>query len=129
MRAFNAEKTKEIQQPKSFLFKIARNVVLSNFARKSNRLTDSIADFDALGVIEERDVSDEVEAEETFAQYCGAIATLPQQCRRVFLMRKVYGLSHKEIAQRLDLSVSTVEKHLVKGVRRCSDYLREQSKS
>ncbi|MDC0068814.1 RNA polymerase sigma factor, partial [Gammaproteobacteria bacterium] len=85
LRAFNAEKSQEIQQPKSFLFKIARNVVLSNFARKSNRLTDCIADFDALGVIEERDVSDEVEAEETFAQYSGAIAALPQQCRRVFL--------------------------------------------
>ena len=129
LRAFNAEKAKEIQQPKSFLYTVARNIVLSNFARKSNQLTDYVADFEEFGVIEEREVSDEVEAEETFLQYCGAVAALPEQCRRVYLLRKVYGLTHKEIALRLGLSVSTVEKHLVKGVRRCSDYLREQSKS
>ena len=129
LRAFNAEKATQIHQPRSFLFTVARNIVLSDFSRKANRLTDSIADFDAFGVIEEQDVGDEVYAEEIFAQYCSAIATLPEQCRRVYLMRKVYGLTHKEIAQRLGLSISTVEKHLVKGVRRCSDYMREQRKS
>ena len=31
-------------------------------------------------------------------------------------MRKVYGMSHKEIAARLEIATSTVEKHLLKGV-------------
>ena len=44
-----------------------------------------------------------------------AIAELPTQCRRVFTLRKVYSLSPDEIAVRLGLSVSTVEKHLVKS--------------
>jgi DNA-directed RNA polymerase specialized sigma24 family protein len=33
-------------------------------------------------------------------------------------MKKVYAMQNKEIARRLDLSVSTVEKHLTKGIRR-----------
>jgi len=40
-------------------------------------------------------------------------------------MRKVHGLSHKEISERLNISVSTVEKHVASGLLRCSVYLRE----
>ena len=126
LRAFNAEKAKEIEQPKSFLFTIARNIVLSDITRKSSKLTNHVADFDALGVITEHDVVvGEAQAHETFGLYCRAVGSLPPQARRVFLMRKVYGLSHKEIAQRLEIAVSTVEKHLAKGVKACAVYLRE----
>ena len=126
LRAFNAEKAKAIEQPKSFLFTIARNIVLSNITRKSSKLTDHVADFDVLGVITEHDaVIGEAQAQETFGLYCLAVESLPPQARQVFLMRKVYGLSHKEIAQRLEIAVSTVEKHLAKGVKACAVYLRE----
>ena len=125
LRAFNAEKSKEIEHPKSFLFTIARNIVLSNISKKSHALTDQIADMDALGVIREEDgVQQEVEAEETFGLYCRAVESLPLQCRRVFILRKIYGLSHKDIGQRLGIAVSTVEKHLVKGVKETNVYLR-----
>ena len=126
LRAFNAEKAKEIEKPKSFLFTIARNIVLSNVTSKSSKLTDHVADFDVLGVITEHDmVVGEAQAQETFGLYCRAVESLPPQARQVFLMRKVYGLSHKEISQRLDIAVSTVEKHLAKGVKTCAVYLRE----
>ena len=36
-------------------------------------------------------------------------------------MKKVYGYSHKEIAGKLDISVSTVEKHVATGLKRCSE--------
>jgi RNA polymerase sigma-70 factor (ECF subfamily) len=38
-------------------------------------------------------------------------------------MRKVYGYSHSEIAEELNMSVSTVEKHLANGLRRCNAYM------
>jgi len=52
------------------------------------------------------------------------VRDLPLQCRRVFLLRKVYDLSYQEIAKRLEISVSTVEKHMLNGVTKCSAYLR-----
>ena len=119
LRAFNAEKARRVRRPRSFLFTIARNLVLSDFARKSNRLTESMADLDDLTVLDDC----KVEAEESFAEYCRAVSRLPVQCRRVFLLRKVYALSHREIANRLGIAVSTVEKHLAKGVRECGKYL------
>ena len=49
-----------------------------------------------------------------------AVARLPERCRQVFTLRKVYGLSQKEIAASLDISENTVEQHLAKGVRLCT---------
>ena len=49
-----------------------------------------------------------------------AVARLPTRCRQVFTLRKVYGLSQKEIAAELNISENTVEQHLAKGMRLCS---------
>ena len=67
-----------------------------------------------------------IEGLEQFALFCKAVQKLPLQCRRVFILRKVYGLTHKEIAEHLDISVSTIEKHLATGISRCSDYMRSK---
>lgn len=52
--------------------------------------------------------------------------TLPPQCRRAFELRKVDGLSYKEIAKRMKLSPSTIEKHVATGLLKCMDTLRRK---
>lgn len=46
-----------------------------------------------------------------------AIDLLPQKCREVFLLSRVEQLSHQSIAKELDISVSTVEKHIIKALK------------
>jgi RNA polymerase sigma-70 factor (ECF subfamily) len=46
-----------------------------------------------------------------------AIAQLPEGCRAVLLLRKVELLSHREIAERLGIAVSTVEKQHARALR------------
>lgn len=41
-----------------------------------------------------------------------AINNLPEKCRQVFILSRMEGLKHKEIASRMDISVKTVENHL-----------------
>jgi DNA-binding transcriptional ArsR family regulator len=41
------------------------------------------------------------------------------------VLRKVYRLSHDEIAEVLGVAHSTIEKHVAKGLIRCRDYLRD----
>ena len=53
------------------------------------------------------------------------LGRLPPLCRRVFVLRKVYRLSHDEISEVLGVSHSTIEKHVAKGLIRCRDYLRD----
>lgn len=127
LRAYVAEQKKDIEQPKAFLFRIARNLALTQLTRKSRQITDYIEDSGDPTVIESGETVDgEVEAQESFGLYCEAVAALPEKCRQVFLLRKVHGLPHKEIAERMSMSVSSVEKYLRRGILECRAYVRER---
>lgn len=127
LRAFKAEKSERIEQPKAFLFKIAKNLMLSELARKSRKITDYIEDLEQGGSISDGvNLEDNVIAQQKLGIYCEAIASLPPKCRKVVLMKKVYGMSHKEIAGRLGITISAVDKHLVKGGKRCRAVLQER---
>lgn len=51
-----------------------------------------------------------------------AIAQLPDQKRKIYLMSRAEGLSHKEIAERLKLSPHTVQSHISDSIHSISDY-------
>ena len=53
-----------------------------------------------------------------------AIQALPARCRQVMTLRKIYGLSHRDIAQQLGISEHTVNAQLAIGVLRLRTYLR-----
>ena len=126
LRAYAAEQQKEIEQPKAFLFRIAKNLALTKLTKKSEKITDFIEECGASVVIEYGASADsEVEALQSLGLYCDAVATLPEKCRQVFLLRKVHGLAHKEIAERMSLSVSSVEKYLHRSVLECKAYVQE----
>ena len=93
-------------------------------AKKSQQITDYIEDCHPSIVIEnELAVENEVQARQTLGVYCEALGALPEKCRKVYLLRKVHGLSHQEIAECMNLSVSSVEKYLTKGVLHCKAYV------
>jgi RNA polymerase sigma-70 factor (ECF subfamily) len=127
LRAYESEQSQEIRAPKSFLFRVARNIALNEIARKANSLTDLVGDLDSLDVIDNRPTAEQqLEIRRSFDELNAVIGALPRQCRRVLVMRKVFGLSHKEIARRMDISVRTVEKHLAKALQRCQDSRRQE---
>ena len=54
-----------------------------------------------------------------------ALSELPAACRECFLLRKLDGLSHLEIADRLGVSRSMVEKHIVNAMKHCRIRIRQ----
>ena len=127
LNSYAAEINTKIHTPKAFLFRTARNLAFKHLTKCSYRLTDYLEDLDSSEVLkEEISLEDTVEGQEQFALFCKAVQQLPLQCRRAFILKKVYGLSQKEIAGHLDISVSTVEKHLATGISRCSDFMRSR---
>lgn len=130
LRAYIAEQRESIEQPKAFLFRIAKNLALTKLSKKSRQITDYIEEAGAAVVIETAaPVDQELEAQQCFGLYCEAVAALPEKCRQVFLLRKVHGLAHKEIAARMELSISSVEKYLRQGVLACDAHIRSQEGS
>lgn len=123
--AMNAEADRVIENPKAYLFRIAQNLALRTRNSRSREILDEV---DRLKMDEAPcdapSVEDQVISRERLGILCDALATLPPSCRRVFVMRKVYGYSHREIADRLGISTSTVEKHLATGFARCVAFMR-----
>jgi RNA polymerase sigma-70 factor (ECF subfamily) len=127
LRAYTVERGRPIEQPKSFLFRIAKHLALSQLTRKARQITDYIEDLEDSNVIQlEYSAEEEVSARQMLGVHCEAVAELAPQCRQVYLLRKVHGFSHKEIAEHLGIAVSTVEKHLMKAIEQCDRYVRER---
>lgn len=125
VRVLEAAAKGEIRYPQAYLYRTARNLAFNLKARKFNLVEDSLEDLASPDVMDDSEVGPEarVMAQRRFELFCRAAASLPPQCRRVLVLRKVYGLSQREVAARLDISVSTVEKHLAKALSRCAQYL------
>ena len=108
----------------AFAVRTLRNIAISAARRRKIVSIDVMADLETIDVADERPSQDRiVAAREELRLLAGLIADLPPQCRKVFTLRKIYGLSHAQIAVQLGLSVSTVEKHISKGLRLCSERL------
>lgn len=127
LRAFAAESRRDIESPKAFLFKVAKNLALNELARQSSMTTEPLGDFEGQEVIEDSSqaaADDVVESRERIRLLARAIAALPPQCAKVFILRKMQGMSQKEIAGRLNISVRTVENHVAVGLSRCRAFMR-----
>ena len=123
-RAIAYKAWREVLNPGAFAARIVRNVALDALRRRKILTITAVADFEQLSLVDEIPTQEDVAiGRDELRQLRDAIQELPPQCRSVFTLRKVYNLSPRQIAEKLGLSVSTVEKHLVKGLRYCSDRL------
>jgi RNA polymerase sigma-70 factor (ECF subfamily) len=128
LRAFAAEQKHRIEQPKAFLFKVAKNIALTELTRKSRQITEYIDDATEPLVMERHAPADEVaEAHENIGIYCESVSRLPAKCRQAFLLRKVHGLRHKEIAERMNLSISSIEKYLRQATLETADFIERRT--
>lgn len=119
LRAYTVELERPIEQPKSFLFRIAKHVALSRRDHGSRWQMQEL-DTDALA---ESSPEDEAIADETVSRRLSAVAELAPQQQRVYLLRRYEGLSQEETALQLGIAVSTCEKHMIhatEGVRRAA---------
>lgn len=125
IKAFQAEQKESVEHPKTLLFTIAKNIALNELRNKTRRITDYIEECHVIPVKETPTIDQELEGLNKLELYCKAVDSLPEQCRRVYLLRKVHGLSQQEIAKQLGVTQRTVERHLQKGVLECKRYLDE----
>jgi RNA polymerase sigma-70 factor (ECF subfamily) len=130
MRSYEAAGRSTIRNPRAFLLRTATNLALNHVSRASNKLNAQMEDLTLPEVYQRVTESPEsqLDANLRFVTFCRAVGGLPEQCRRAFILKKVYGLSQQEIADRLRISESTVEKHIAKGLLMCRDYMETASR-
>lgn len=94
---------------KAYMYRGVRNECIS-FIRDRKQFED---------IEQVPDISDsDYETSALDAKIWRAIDDLPEQCRRIFLMSKRDGLSNKEIAEELGISIKTVKNHMTKAFSR-----------
>jgi RNA polymerase sigma-70 factor (ECF subfamily) len=114
----------DLQSPKAFLFATARNRAIDLLRVHTRNRTEALAENDALDVLDEADgIPETVARNQELELLTQAIQSLPERCRQVLTLRRLYGLSQKEIAARLGISENTVEHQVTIGVRKCTEFL------
>ena len=129
LKCFAAEISQEIQNPKAFMFRVAKNVAISEARRKRNFNTDSFEDSGGIDVYPDREQitpDDALHSRRKLAVFVEALSTMPTENRRALVMRKIEGLKFKQIAVRLGVSVSTIEKRVAAALVHCNSYMRKK---
>jgi len=124
-RILHAREKGEVRSPRPLLFTIARNAVRDFFHQKSRVEMVPINETAALPALDHGpDLLESICRRQELTLLAQAIDSLPTRCREVVLLRKIKGLSQKQIAETLGISEHTVEALAARGARRCADYLR-----
>ncbi len=130
LRVLKAREKRNISYPKAYLYRTAKNVAFDYLQNKNHRLTDSIESFDGGETLEALETTHEiVDRNQEIALLKAAVRSLPDRCREVFTLRKIYGLSHREIAQRLNISEKTISAQMNIALRKCAEFIERHSDS
>lgn len=130
-RAYEAATRQSVKAVKPFLLMIARNLLIDTTRRKRIVEIDTFAQLVGSSCEPSFDPGGQLIARDELRRLQQALDALPPRCRDAVYKRKVLDWSQREIAESMQVSVHTVEKHLVKGVRLLAELMHrgEETKS
>jgi RNA polymerase sigma factor (sigma-70 family) len=107
-----------IRNPRQYAAQTAISIAL-NLARHARVVPMiSVGDFEEFGLVSpEPSPERAVNSQEELRELESTLQELPPLCRTAFLLRRVEGLSQKDVAEKLRISVKTVEKYMARSVR------------
>lgn len=126
MRLVNLAQTTSVTYPRALLFRTATNLAIDHLRKgKSERYTgetlDLAVDVPSVAPSAERALFDK----QRFQIFLSAIDSLPPRSREAFLLHRVQDCSYREIATRLSISESAVEKLIMRALLHCRTTLQE----
>jgi len=113
----NRKKINEFLSLQSFLFTIAHNTTISIIRKKINENNYVSYVKSVQNAVELSTGEIELEYKELEDSFNKILDNLPKRQREVYMLSREEELSYKEIAERLGISVNTVENHMVKALK------------
>ena len=108
----------EIQQPRAYLFQIARRLISEHIRRANVIPIESLAELSHEQVEHEvRSPERIVSAHQELERLCIAIDRLSSGCRTVFILRKIEDMPLKQVAEHLKVSERCVEKRMSRALK------------
>lgn len=120
LRLFGGEDPASLREPRAYLLVIA-NRLLINFHRRRKVEEETLRQVTTLLSDYERRGPERITAARNLlaAVLLLLVEELPDKARRAFIMARIDGLSYRVIAQRLDVSESSVKQYLSKALVHC----------
>ncbi len=110
--------------PRALVFRVAANLATDHARHERIREKFDAGSIDDIAVASSAPAPDAaIAARQEDVLLKQAIAALPEKRRRVFLLRMSQELSYGQIAERLGISISAVEKHMSKAIIHCRGYV------
>ncbi|EKT55391.1 putative DNA-binding protein [Providencia burhodogranariea DSM 19968] len=127
----NRKEQSPVKESRAYLFKIANHVLIDHW-RRNQRQAKSETPIDDASIehnveATQEDPSEILEHQQRIQRLGEAIDSLPPRRREAFLLYRFDGLSQSEIAERMDISISMVEKHIAAALVHCKKHLDNQS--
>lgn len=116
--------TEIIRAPLGYAITLARSLAIDWVRHMKVIPIELLADISQLNHDDPIKVLDRVvAAQEELEQLVAAVQQLAPKMRRIFVLAKVYGLTHTELAESLGISHNTIEQHLAEAVRQLAAIL------
>ena len=121
IQLFEKINSNEIQHIEAYLLRCIKYKCIDYLRKKTLYKTTDIKELQNLAVIEHQEITED-DIEPLFNYYA---AKLPPKTREVFLLSRQGGLTYKEIAEELNISVKTVEVQMSRAIKKMKDLLKD----
>lgn len=129
VKVMEAQRDREIQSPKAYLYRTARNLALKEVGSSRYKLVDLMGDIlPESDLLITKTMEEQFETRENFGVFCRAVRSLPLKCRRAYVLCRVYGFTHKEVATYMGVTKKAVEVHLTRATRRCAEFIEAEQR-
>lgn len=109
---------------KAFVFTVARNHLINQAVRARIVSFDLVADLESETRATDLLATERhLDARDQLRRARDGLEALPPRCREVVRLRKIEGLTTKEVAERLGVGLDTVERQLTLGMRALVDFM------
>lgn len=116
-----------VLDPKAYLYGASQNRLNGEIRRQSRREQVSLDELPDAEHPVQSDPESAIRAAQLADALKVALAELPLKCQQVFLWNKLEGYTQAEIAQKLGLTQSTVEKHMRRALAHIHDRLQDHA--
>ena len=117
-RLADVKNHERIASPRAYFFQTARSIVLEQMRRARIVRIEAVTEIDALRIeLDEPSPERIAGGRRELARVMDIVAALPDRARRIFEMRKIQGLSQREIALALGVSENIVENESARGLK------------
>ncbi|MEJ1962146.1 MAG: sigma-70 family RNA polymerase sigma factor [Gammaproteobacteria bacterium] len=125
-RIQQAGRVEEIRNPRAFLFRVANNIRFNERKRRRNTIERQALDIESVELASDTPSAyRSFKGEQDLELVRIAFEELGETCREAFVMNRFEGLTFTQIATRLEISVSMVEKHVAHAVLHMKNRLEE----